>query len=128
MNQEGLGKYIREQREPFISLRGFAKQMNISASYLSDIELGKRSVSKAMVLRLCVGLGRVVDGDIYDIHRSYNEMLRLSGHLSRERVWLLTFVAEAADADVDVLETLVRSTYEALYEELDLAFANSMER
>ena len=92
MNQEGLGKYIREQREPFIGLREFARELEMSASYLSDIECGKAACSKAMVMRLCCGLGRIIDGDIHEIHNQYDTMLTLSGHLSRERIWLLEII------------------------------------
>lgn len=48
-----LGVYIRYARQDKnISLRELAKRIGISASYLSDVELGKRSMTNDHTLRL----------------------------------------------------------------------------
>lgn len=45
-NYVNNGAWIREKREKVgISLRNAAKKLEISASFLSDIELGKRNAS-----------------------------------------------------------------------------------
>jgi transcriptional regulator with XRE-family HTH domain len=40
---EGLGPYMRRRRDELdLSLREFAKRLNCSAAFISDIELGRR--------------------------------------------------------------------------------------
>jgi len=64
IDHEAFGRYIRHKRKEYITLRGFAKDLGVSPSYLSDVELGRRCVSKQMVLRICCALGRIIGGDV----------------------------------------------------------------
>lgn len=50
---KSIGQYIRERREQFgISLRGFAKILSISPTYLSDLELGRRTITRRLTARI----------------------------------------------------------------------------
>ena len=45
-SMEGLGPFMRRRRDQLdISLRGFAKKLECSAAFISDIELGRRNPS-----------------------------------------------------------------------------------
>ena len=55
---KNLGQRIREIREEKdISLRELAKKLDISAAFLSDVELGRRYPSKKVLHRLSSELG-----------------------------------------------------------------------
>jgi transcriptional regulator with XRE-family HTH domain len=52
-----LGEYIRELREEKdFSLREFAKKINVTATFLSDIELGKRYPSDEVLKEIAKNL------------------------------------------------------------------------
>lgn len=58
----GLGAYIRQQRnERDLSLRAFAKRLELSPSYISDIELGLRHPSKEALENMAKILGVSAD-------------------------------------------------------------------
>jgi len=115
-----MGRYIREKRRPHLSLRSFAKQLGVSASYLSDIERGNRKISKDMVFRIVCALGRTVGGNT---HEHYDLMLMHTGHLTAERECLtrLWKACKARSAN-PLFRRLEEQAYEALYGELDMAF------
>jgi transcriptional regulator with XRE-family HTH domain len=47
---EGLGPYMRRRRDELdLSLREFAKRLNCSAAFISDIELGRRYPSEKVL-------------------------------------------------------------------------------
>jgi transcriptional regulator with XRE-family HTH domain len=75
--EQTFGQMIRSLREEKYTLREAARQMGISASYLSDIERGNRSCSDAMLVKLA---------DLLNF--DYEELLLASGKLSDER-WCL---------------------------------------
>ena len=53
-----LGEYIRELREKNdLSLREFAKRLNLSAPFVSDIELGRRYPSEDVLEKIAKTLG-----------------------------------------------------------------------
>ena len=53
-----LGEHIRELRERNdLSLREFAKRLNLSAPFVSDIELGRRSPSEKVLEKIAETLG-----------------------------------------------------------------------
>ena len=53
-----LGEYIRELREKNdFSLREFAKRLNLSAPFVSDIELGRRYPSENVLEKIAETLG-----------------------------------------------------------------------
>jgi transcriptional regulator with XRE-family HTH domain len=50
---ETLGAYMRRRRDELdISLREFAKQLDCSAAFISDIELGKRNPSEKVLAEI----------------------------------------------------------------------------
>jgi len=57
-----FGQKIRELREEKdLSLRELAKEIEVSAAFLSDIELGRRYPSDKILLSICEKLGTSVD-------------------------------------------------------------------
>jgi transcriptional regulator with XRE-family HTH domain len=55
---EGLGAFIRSLRdERDLSLREFAKKLNCSAAFISDLELGRRHPSETMLTEMARILG-----------------------------------------------------------------------
>ncbi len=55
---EELGTYIRRLRdERDLSLREFAKKLDVSAPFISDIELGRRHPSEDVLARIAQVLG-----------------------------------------------------------------------
>ena len=50
---EGIGPYIRRRRDELdISLREFAKKLNCSPAFISDIELGRRHPSEKVLIEI----------------------------------------------------------------------------
>lgn len=90
-----IGQYIRQERINYMSLRSFAKELGVSASYLSDIELDRRKVSRDMVERIATTFQRVIGGKATV---RYVSMLRLAGLLTPEHECLL----EVWDSDDDL--------------------------
>lgn len=59
---EGLGPHIRQLRdERDISLREFAKKLQVSAPFISDIELGRRHPSEEVLGKIAQILGVKVE-------------------------------------------------------------------
>lgn len=57
-----LGKYLRELRdERDLSLREFAQKLSLSATFVSDIELGKRHPSDEVLVAMSRALGVSAD-------------------------------------------------------------------
>jgi transcriptional regulator with XRE-family HTH domain len=83
-----LGQYIRNERINYMSLRSFAKELGVSASYLSDIELDRRKVSKQMAMRIAIVLGDIRSSD-FSKHLHYNRILELADLLTPERKCLI---------------------------------------
>lgn len=55
---EGLGSFIRRRRDELdLSLREFAKRLDCSAAFISDIELGRRHPSEKVLAEIA----RVLD-------------------------------------------------------------------
>lgn len=75
-----LGQKIRELREDQdVSLREFAKKLNLSAAFLSDIELGRRFPSPEVLLNIARELKiSVEDLQQYDQRPPIEEMKRLT--------------------------------------------------
>lgn len=75
-----LGERIRELREAEdLSLRELAREVNVSAAFLSDIELGKRYPSDDVLEKIAQRLGTSV-GELsaYDPRPPLDEMKRKS--------------------------------------------------
>jgi|ERR1700679_576376 len=58
-----FGEYIRKLRdERDLSLREFARQLDCSAPFISDVELGRRYPSEAILKQIAKLLGTTVEG------------------------------------------------------------------
>ena len=74
-----LGQHIKELRgEKDLSLREFAKKLGgLSASFLSDIELGRRFPSDEILRKMAHALGTTVDDlKSYDMRAPVEELKR----------------------------------------------------
>lgn len=57
-----LGEFIRERRENLdLSLRELARRAQVTAPFLSDIELGRRYPSDEVLVRLSTALGVTIE-------------------------------------------------------------------
>jgi len=83
MKTESLGTLIRSRRsEKQISLRALARQIKTSATFLSDIELGRRFPSTTVLARIATTLDISSDVLLRFDHRSV--VNALEGLLRRE--------------------------------------------
>jgi transcriptional regulator with XRE-family HTH domain len=75
-----LGERIRQLRDAKdVSLREFAKQIEVTPAHLSDIELGRRFPSEQLLKRIAVQLGvRLEQLEKYDSRPPVDEIKRLS--------------------------------------------------
>jgi transcriptional regulator with XRE-family HTH domain len=75
-----LGQRIRELRDTKdVSLREFAKQIEVTPAHLSDIELGRRYPSDQLLTRIAARLGvRVAELEKHDSRPPVDEIKRLS--------------------------------------------------
>lgn len=61
-----LGPRLRERRETMgVSLRQFARDLNVSASFISQLETGKTQPSVATLYAICTALNMTID-DVFD--------------------------------------------------------------
>ena len=77
---KSLGRHIRELRERRkLSLRELAKKLEISAPFLSDIELGKRFPSEDVMASMAHELGVTLEGlRTYDTRPPVEDIKRLA--------------------------------------------------
>ena len=77
---ETLGAYVRRLRdERDLSLREFAKKLDVSAPFVSDIELGRRHPSEEVLARIAKVLGvKVKDLRARDTRPPIDEIKRLT--------------------------------------------------
>lgn len=75
-----LGEKIRTLREVRrLSLREFARRLDVTAAFLSDIELGRRYPSADVMARIAAGLNTTTDElKSYDSRPPLEEIRRLS--------------------------------------------------
>jgi len=112
-----LGQYIRKEREPYMTLRAFAKELDVSASYLSDIELDRRNASKKTIEKIAAHLGRICGGNPY---QRYDYMLEMAELMTPERRCLKVLWQGMKVVHRDpVLQERALYAQTALYGELD---------
>lgn len=115
------GRGIRRSREVAnISLRQLAKDIGISASYLSDVELDKRNISIDMAIRITAALYKYMG---YQIRDRFDSILISAGLYTAERdclvrLWKMSKGQHVANRS---LRNYRAEIYEALYGELDRA-------
>jgi transcriptional regulator with XRE-family HTH domain len=85
MKTLGLGQRIRELREERdLSLRELAKTLDVSAAFLSDIELGRRYPSEKVLAKIAHALGTSVeDLRSYDTRLPVKDLKRLTNSDTR---------------------------------------------
>ena len=114
-----LGEYIRQERGKRITLRAFAKELDVSASYLSDIELDRRNASKNTIEKIAAHLGRICGGNPY---QRYDYMLEMAELMTPERRCLKALWQGMKVVHRDpVLQEWALKAQTALYGELDAA-------
>jgi transcriptional regulator with XRE-family HTH domain len=77
-----LGEYIRELREKKdFSVRELAKKLDVSAPFLSDVELGRRHPSDEVLARLASALGtKAEELKKYDSRPPVQELKRIAAN------------------------------------------------
>lgn len=91
--QKELGTFIRTHREATgYSLRQFAGLLKLSPSYLSDVELGRRTLTKSKMRQIATLLKATRSLDEPPLYQS---MLMISGKMSVERMALLSIYETA---------------------------------
>lgn len=104
-----LGEHIRELREKKdISVRELARQLNVSAAFLSDVELGRRHPSDELLERIASCLDTTAqDLQKYDARPPVQELKRLAANDPAMGFALRRVVDEGVSAK-DLLEFLNR--------------------
>jgi transcriptional regulator with XRE-family HTH domain len=96
-----LGERIRELRElKDISLRELAKKIDVSAAFLSDVELGRRNFSEEKFGKIAKALG-VSEAELkqYDASPPLNEMRKLVAEDPRFGLAFRRIIDEETDPD-----------------------------
>lgn len=114
------GEQIREDRlEVGVSLRQLAKDIGISASYLSDVEKERRKITRDMATRITAALFKHSKDEGY--RDRYDWLLAHAGCEISER-WCLKELFELSIVNCSTNKHLYRqrqTIYDALYGELD---------
>lgn len=102
-----LGEHIRALREKKdISVRELARQLNVSAPFLSDVELGRRHPSDEIMRRLAGCLDTTVDElQKYDARPPVQELKRIAAN-DPEMGFALRRVVDKGVTSKDLLEFL----------------------
>jgi transcriptional regulator with XRE-family HTH domain len=115
-----VGQYIRQEREPFMTLRSFAKKLGISASYLSDVERGNRKISKIMAMRIAIEMGKIRQHDPdYSAQLHYNKILELSGLMTPERRCLIKLWNSGCSFTTNITLDIFDALFSELYQMKD---------
>jgi transcriptional regulator with XRE-family HTH domain len=98
---EGLGPYMRRRRDELdLSLREFAKRLNCSAAFISDIELGRRYPSE----KVLGDIARVLDVKLEelrakDVRAPIEDIKRLTQSDPRFALAFRTMIDKKVSAD-----------------------------
>jgi transcriptional regulator with XRE-family HTH domain len=98
---EGLGPYMRRRRDELdLSLREFAKRLNCSAAFISDIELGRRYPSE----KVLGDIARVLDVKLealkaMDVRAPIEDIKRLARNDPRFALAFRTMIDKKVSAD-----------------------------
>lgn len=108
------GEYVRNKRT--VSLRQLAKEIGISASYLSDVERDNRKINIKMAARIAKAL-QTTPGGVWNV---YDELLELSGLMTPERKVLIMLYAECfGDTSETPVNTYLSHIAVALYNDIE---------
>lgn len=98
---ETLGSYIRRRRDELdLSLREFAKRLDCSAAFISDIELGRRNPSE----KVLADIARVLDVKVeslqaMDVRAPIEDIKRLTQSDPRYALAFRTLIEKKVSAD-----------------------------
>jgi transcriptional regulator with XRE-family HTH domain len=106
---EGLGAYIRRLRDELdISLREFAKRLDCSPAFISDIELGRRHPSEKVLAEMAKVLGvKIDDLRAQDIRPPIDEIKRMTQRNPKFALAFRTMIDKKISAD-DLLDLAKR--------------------
>jgi transcriptional regulator with XRE-family HTH domain len=98
---EGLGPYMRRRRDELdLSLREFARRLDCSAAFISDIELGRRHPSEKVLAEIARVLGVKVDElRELDVRAPIDEIKRLTQSDPRFALAFRTVINKKVSAD-----------------------------
>jgi transcriptional regulator with XRE-family HTH domain len=98
---EGLGPYMRRRRDELdLSLREFAKRLNCSAAFISDIELGRRYPSEKVLGEIARVLDvKLEDLQAMDIRAPIEDIKRLTQNDPRFALAFRTMIDKKVSAD-----------------------------
>jgi transcriptional regulator with XRE-family HTH domain len=98
---EGLGPYMRRRRDELdLSLREFAKRLDCSAAFISDIELGRRHPSEKVLAEIARVLKvKLEDLEAMDVRPPIDDIKRLTQNDPRFALAFRTMIDKKVSAD-----------------------------
>jgi transcriptional regulator with XRE-family HTH domain len=98
---EGLGSYMRRRRDELdLSLREFAKRLDCSAAFISDIELGRRHPSEKVLAEIARVLNvKLEDLQAMDVRPPIDDIKRLTQNDPRFALAFRTMIDKKVSAD-----------------------------
>ena len=98
---EALGAYMRRRRDELdLSLREFAKRLDCSAAFISDIELGRRNPSEKVLAEIARVLGsQLEDLQAMDIRAPIEDIKRLTQSDPRFALAFRTMIDKKVSAE-----------------------------
>jgi transcriptional regulator with XRE-family HTH domain len=98
---EGLGPYMRRRRDELdLSLREFAKRLDCSAAFISDIELGRRYPSEKVLGEIARVLKvKLEDLQAMDVRAPIEDIKRLTQNDPRFALAFRTMIDKKVSAD-----------------------------
>src|ERR1700680_637065 len=98
---EGLGPYMRRRRDELdLSLREFAKRLDCSAAFISDIELGRRNPSEKVLAEIARVLGAKLDDlQAMDVRAPIEDIKRLTQSDPRYALAFRTMIDKKVSAE-----------------------------
>jgi transcriptional regulator with XRE-family HTH domain len=98
---EALGPFMRKRRDELdLSLREFAKRLDCSAAFISDIELGRRHPSEKVLAEIARVLGVKLESlQAMDVRAPIEEIKRLTQDDPRFALAFRTMIDKKVSAD-----------------------------
>jgi transcriptional regulator with XRE-family HTH domain len=98
---EGLGPYMRRRRDELdLSLREFAKRLDCSAAFISDIELGRRHPSEKVLAEIARVLKvKLEELQAMDVRPPIDDIKRLTQNDPRFALAFRTMIDRNVSAD-----------------------------
>ena len=98
---EGLGPYMRRRRDELdLSLREFAKRLDCSAAFISDIELGRRHPSEKVLAEIARVLKvKLEELQAMDVRAPIDDIKRLTQNDPRFALAFRTMIDKKVSAD-----------------------------